>query len=97
MTQSTPLTRMLRAMRDFVAMPRQSHYLSKLPDVVPDGVVLVHNLVRPTRRLGSRGFQAWLSAPDPRLEVCGCGWARELGRHYRVATLDYQGPVKGGA
>ena len=103
MTQTTPFQtkkfgaaflKMLFAIRDFVTMPRQSQYLSKLPDVVPDGVVLVHNHVRPTRRLGSRGFRAWLSAPDPRLEVCGCGWARELGRHFRVASLDYQGPIE---
>jgi hypothetical protein len=47
--------------------------------------VLVHNSVRPTRRLGSRGFRAWLQSPDSvGLEVCGCGWAPELGQHYRV-------------
>ena len=57
-------------------------YLSELPDVVPDGMILVHNHVKPTRRLGSRGFRAWLSAPDPQLEICGCGWAPELGRHF---------------
>jgi len=30
----------------------------KLPKGVPSGWVLVHNTVRPTRRLGSRGFRA---------------------------------------
>lgn len=60
-------------------------YLTALPDRVPVGRVLVHNHVRPTRRLGSRGFRAWLSPPDPdRLSVCDCGWAAELGTHYRV-------------
>ena len=57
-------------------------YLSTLPAAVPDGLILVHNHVRPTRRLGSRGFRAWLSAPDPRLDVCGCGRAPDLGRHF---------------
>ena len=57
-----------------------------LPAAIPPGRVLVHNNVRPTRRLGSRGFRAWLATPDPeRLEPCGCGWAAELGEHYRVA------------
>ncbi len=60
-------------------------YLSKLPDSVPRGMVLVHNHVRPTPRLGSRGFRAWLQRPDAKsLELCGCRWAAELGPHYRV-------------
>lgn len=60
-------------------------YLYKLPDGVPAGKVLVHNQVYPVaRRLGTRGSRCWLSAPDPaRLEVCECGWAPELGSHYR--------------
>jgi hypothetical protein len=60
-------------------------YLRTLPAAVPADYVLVHNHVRPTRRLGSNGFRAWLSAPDPaRLRVCACGWAPELGRHFIV-------------
>jgi hypothetical protein len=60
-------------------------YLSTLPTSIPPGLVLVHNQVRRTRRLGSRGFRAWWFAPDaPRLEECCCGWAPELGRHFRV-------------
>ena len=39
-------------------------YLDRLPTAVPLNRVLVHNTVRPTRRLGSRGFRAWLSCPD---------------------------------
>jgi hypothetical protein len=68
-------------------MPQTStpEYLSKLPDVVPGDKVLVHNHVKPALRLGIRGFRAWLSSPDPdTLEVCNCGWAPELRRHYRV-------------
>lgn len=57
-------------------------YLFTLPRVVPRDQVLVHNHVRPTRHLGSRGFRAWLTAPDPRrLDVCDCAWASELGPH----------------
>lgn len=52
---------------------------------IPDGWVLVHNSVRPTRQIGSRGFRIWLDEPDaPRLVSCDCGWAPELGKHFRV-------------
>jgi hypothetical protein len=69
-------------------------YLAKLPDAVPEGKVLlhtqvyVHNWVHPIpRRIGSPGFRAWLCPPDPEhLEVCYCGWAPELGKHYRVCS-----------
>jgi hypothetical protein len=64
---------------------KRMDYLSRLPTVVPAGQVLVHNHVRPTRRLGFRGFRAWLADPDPaRLIVCECAWAPKLGEHYRV-------------
>lgn len=64
-------------------------YLTRLPTQVPPARILVHNHVRPTRRLGSRGFRAWLSAPDDATtEPCDCDFAPELGPHYRVA-----GPV----
>jgi hypothetical protein len=60
-------------------------YLRTLPAAVPAGRVLVHNCVRPRRRLGASGFRAWLSLPsNPRLVVCGCGWAAELGQHFRL-------------
>jgi hypothetical protein len=66
--------------------PGDPLYLSRLPEpgAVPAGLVLVHNRVRQVRRLGSRGFRAWLQAPNDRLEVCRCDWAPELGRHYWV-------------
>ena len=60
------------------------HYLSRVPESVPPGKIVVHSHVRPTRRLGSRGFRAWLAEPSPRYEVCPCEWAPELGAHYRV-------------
>jgi hypothetical protein len=59
-------------------------YLSGIPAEVPSGRVVVHNSVRPARRLGVRGFRAWTQWPDERLEVCGCDWAPEVGEHYRV-------------
>ena len=60
-------------------------YLFKLPTVLPAGKVLVHNQVKPTRRIGSRGFRFWLSTPEDRtLERCDCRWAPELGTHFRV-------------
>jgi hypothetical protein len=64
-----------------------SCYLKRLPAQrdIPAGQVVVHNSVRPTRRLGSRGFRAWLASRAASLEPCPCGWAPELGEHYRVA------------
>ncbi len=46
-------------------------YLDKVPAVVPEGRVIVHNHVRPVKRLGEGEFRAWLQVPDERLEVCG--------------------------
>ncbi len=58
-------------------------YPSRLPAILSVGRVLVQNQVIPTRRLGSRGFRTWLDDPDPaRLQLCGCGWAPELGSHF---------------
>jgi hypothetical protein len=60
-------------------------YLKAMLRTIPAGDALVHNSVRPTLRLGSRGFQAWLEPLNTQtLEVCDCGWASELGAHYRV-------------
>jgi len=61
-------------------------YLARIPDHVPEGKIVVHNQVRPTRRLGSRGFRAWLDTPNDKYEACQCGWAAELAEHYRVAA-----------
>jgi hypothetical protein len=63
-------------------------YLDKLPATIPPGKALVHNNIRPTRQLGLRGFRAWLVAGDDDRQanrvVCDCGWAPELGKHYRI-------------
>lgn len=58
----------------------EMHYISAIPDTLPDGEVLVHNDVRPSRRPGNRGFRAWTQARRPmfllgRLERCDCDWA----------------------
>jgi hypothetical protein len=69
-----------------VAARYNIEYLRVLPKASPkDGRVLVHNSVRPTRHLDTRGFRAWLQPKTESLAVCDCGWAVELGPHYRVA------------
>jgi hypothetical protein len=63
-------------------------YLDRLPSVIPPGKALVHNSVRATGQLGTRGFRAWLvddgDARNARRVVCDCGFAPELGTHYRM-------------
>lgn len=50
---------------------------------VPAGMVLVHNHVTPARRLGTRGFRAWVQRPDvDMLIACDCKWV--LWPHFRV-------------
>ena len=58
-----------------------------IPTTILVGYAVVHNNVRPTRRLGARGFRAWLWQPKAGgIEVCPCAWAPELGQHYRVTA-----------
>src|SRR5664279_3134959 len=60
--------------------PNPARCTRQLPKGLPDdGRVLVHNNVRPSRKIASRGFRAWLATPDERWVVCDCGWAPELG------------------
>jgi len=68
-------------------------YLDKIPAhsaAIPPGRIVVHNhVVPPVRRLGVRGFRAWLAPLNDagavrRVEPCDCGWAPELGPHYRM-------------
>jgi hypothetical protein len=69
--------------------PAPLKYLDTLPREVPADRVLVHNQVRPVaRRPGARGSRIWLQVltDNPRLELCDCGWAPELGVHYRVVA-----------
>ena len=61
-------------------------YLSAVPRSAPPGKIVVHNSLRPTMRLGVRGFRAWLAEPSPDYEACSCDWAPHLSVHYRVVT-----------
>ena len=89
MTTTEPRTSEERRMDALIAS-WTSRYLSRLPKPgeVPVGKVIVHNQVRPSRRL-DRGFRAWLQAlgDEPPVEICPCGWAPELGPHYRVRGI----------
>jgi hypothetical protein len=69
--------------REALAPPE---YVARVPRRVPRGKVLVHNNVKPTRRLGMRGFRAWLANPSKWYVECTCGWAPHL-KHYRVARI----------
>lgn len=68
-------------------------YLSRIPkpEDVPFEFGIVHSrILPPPGRVGVAAFRIWAQRPDsddPPLEVCPCGWAPELGRHYRVARL----------
>jgi hypothetical protein len=63
-------------------------YLAKLPAEIPPGRVLVHSHVYPVAiRAGARGSRYWLADPSPGLEPCPCGWAAELGAHYRITAV----------
>jgi hypothetical protein len=64
---------------------RAVEYLTRVPDAVPPGVLLVHNDVWPVaRRGGTRGSRFWLDEPRAWYKECDCGWAAELGVHHRV-------------
>jgi hypothetical protein len=64
-------------LREFNRIPYQA------AEVSADRQSAVHNYVRPTSRLNSRGFRAWLDDPDEKYEECTCGWAPHL-VHHRV-------------
>ena len=66
-------------------------YINEIPESVPPGKIVVHNRVRPTMRLGSRGFRAWIQSrdEDPPTLRCDCGWASDLlPEHYRIQRKD---------
>jgi hypothetical protein len=77
----------------------RKEYLNKLPESIPPGRVLVHNLpndgrsrqkanpnyVYPLHRRG--GFRMWLQSPDDELiEQCDCHLVSKMGEHYRVKS-----------
>lgn len=58
--------------------------VAELPEQITDGRWLIHNHIRPAHPIGMNGFRAYLAQPDAkRFEPCDCGWAAELGQHYR--------------
>jgi hypothetical protein len=65
-------------------------YLTGIPrKPIPQGQCVVHNHVRPAGfpnvPVRTMGFRVWRQDLEPdRLEICDCGWAPELERHYRV-------------
>jgi hypothetical protein len=60
-------------------------YVTSIPVAVPDGLILVHNDVRPAHPIGRNGFRVWLTTPAKQYIPCDCGWAAEVpGGHYRV-------------
>ena len=67
-------------------MPRLD-YVSKLPkpEEIPRGEILVHNEVYPVPRyIGFSGSRFYLAnRGDAKDEPCDCGFAPELGTHYR--------------
>jgi hypothetical protein len=70
----------------FPSVPNAPAYLRRMPTKaeVPAGLVVVHNSVRGTPRLGSHGFRAWLARPAARYVRCDCKWAAHLAVRYRV-------------
>jgi hypothetical protein len=65
-------------------------YVSQIPKSVPEGMVLVHNHVKPADPIGMNGFRVWLQEADVTpVVVCTCGWAPQL-THYRVVRPDEQ-------
>ncbi len=67
------------------------NYLRSLPRAVPEGQCLVHNRVRPAHPLGMNGFRAWLEPPNDTLTSCDCGWASELGQHFKITRSSNNG------
>ena len=74
----------MKARKIHSAASGHANYLTRIPSRVPRHRIVVHNQVRTARRLGTRGFRAWLADPGDHYEVCKCGWAPELDAHYRV-------------
>jgi hypothetical protein len=56
----------------------------KMPKEIPAGKILVHNSVRPSRRIGYKGSRAWWDDKGnaDNSDKCDCGWGAELGEHY---------------
>src|SRR3954452_24023457 len=64
----------------FPSVPNGPAYLRRIPSraEVTAGLVVVHNSVSGTPRLGSNGFRAWLARPAARYVRYDCKWAAHL-------------------
>jgi hypothetical protein len=72
-----------RELRELLEL--KEYVMGVIPKRVAPGRILVHNHVKPTSRIGSRGFRCWLDDPNPtHYVVCRCEWAPHQPRHYRV-------------
>jgi hypothetical protein len=62
-------------------------YLTRVPETVPVGKIVLHNRVKWQQTLGAHGFRAWLDDHPPKehYKLCTCGWAPHLKEHYRSA------------
>lgn len=63
-------------------------YVTGIPrKALPEGVVLVHNHIKPQKLIGMNGFRAWTQPLDNNVTLCRCDWAgadlRGLA-HYRA-------------
>jgi hypothetical protein len=66
---------------------RPLNYLYEMPKAQFPHHIIVHNNIKPTRRLNLNGFRVWIDPVDEsNREICPCNWAPELGPHYRVAS-----------
>jgi hypothetical protein len=78
-------------------LPFGKKYLTLMPRTIPDGKVLVHNQVYLVTTLpGMRGSRIWTQdwSDESKLVVCDCGWAPNLGAHYRVFGTILEDEVK---
>lgn len=50
-------------------------YVSRIPEVLPEGKFLVHNRVTAQPHIGKHGFRAWLADDTTGMIVCNCGFA----------------------
>lgn len=65
---------------------RGMEYLDEIPDDVPEGKVLVHNLEYIGQQSGEDGFRFWVTNPDLTRQVsCHCAFAPNVSRHYRTS------------
>jgi len=66
------------------------------PSESASGLILIHDPISPTRRTSNRGFRIWATdQANTSVERCPCGWAPELGQHYRERVTRLPVPERG--